>query len=145
VLTRDTKLSSAPIRILKENFMPQLQLPVTMKMPLSGDVTQSINPFSVFFNPADSQIGLFNINLGLSSDPNAEEEIITDVASYGKQLGRMQDVMVVLLKRLKKDDLSKEDETAILEFNSMMTEIGKVKSRSAAKPRARRALSVTHD
>jgi len=125
--------------------MPQLQLPVTMKMPLSGDVTQSINPFSVFFNPADSQIGLFNINLGLSSDPNAEEEIITDVASYGKQLGRMQDVMVVLLKRLKKDDLSKEDETAILEFNSMMTEIGKVKSRSAAKPRARRALSVTHD
>jgi hypothetical protein len=34
------------------------------KMPLSGDVVQSIDPFTMLFGPIGSQSGLANINLG---------------------------------------------------------------------------------
>ena len=67
------------------------------KLPLSGDVTQTINPVSMFFNPVGSQIGLININLGTSSEPKIENQVLSDVASYGKQLGRIGDALVVLL------------------------------------------------
>jgi hypothetical protein len=66
------------------------------KLPLSGNVTQTINPWTPFFNPVGSQIGLVNINLGNSSNPEIEEQVLSDVASYGKQLGRIEDVLAVL-------------------------------------------------
>ena len=58
------------------------------RLPLSGNVTQSINPWNWVFNPTGSQFGVVNISLGRSSNPAVEEEVRTDVASYGKQLGR---------------------------------------------------------
>ena len=59
----------------------------TFKLPLSGDVVQSINPFTAFMT--GGQFGLVNINLGQSSEPKVEEEVLSDVATYGKQLGRI--------------------------------------------------------
>src|SRR5262245_24361470 len=32
-----------------------------------------------------------------SSNPEVEEEVLTDIASYGKQLGRIEDMLTVLL------------------------------------------------
>ncbi len=61
----------------------------TFKLPLSGDVTQTINPWTWMFNPVGSQFGLVNISLGKSSNPDVEQEVLEDVASYGKQLGRL--------------------------------------------------------
>ena len=60
----------------------------TFKMPLSGDVVQSINPWTAFFSPIGSQLGVININLGQSSDPDVEAEVLSDVGTYGKQIGR---------------------------------------------------------
>ena len=54
------------------------------RLPLSGNVTQTINPWTWFFNPVGSQVGLVNIELGQSAKPAVEEEVLTDVASYGK-------------------------------------------------------------
>jgi hypothetical protein len=51
------------------------------RLPLSGNVTQSINPWTWLFNPVGSQIGLVNIELGQSSNPAVEEEVLSDVAS----------------------------------------------------------------
>ena len=68
------------------------------RLPLSGNVTQSINPWTWSFNPVGSQFGLVNIELGQSSEPAIEEEILSDVASYGKQIGRIEDALLVLLK-----------------------------------------------
>jgi hypothetical protein len=48
------------------------------RLPLSGNVTQSINPVG-------SQVGLVNIELGQSSNPKVEEEVLSDVASYDKR------------------------------------------------------------
>ena len=68
------------------------------KLPLSGNVVQSINPFTAFLSPIGSQFGLVNIDLGQSSEPDVESEVLSDVASYGKQLGRIGDALIVLLK-----------------------------------------------
>src|SRR5215472_14179190 len=67
------------------------------RFPLSGNVTQTINPWTWFFNPVGSQVGLVNIELGQSSNPAIEEEVLSDVASYGKQLGRIEDALIVLV------------------------------------------------
>ena len=67
------------------------------RLPLSGNVTQSINPWTMLFNPVGSQVGLVNIDLGQSSQPEVEQEVLTDVASYGKQIGRIEDALIVLL------------------------------------------------
>ena len=58
----------------------------TFKLPLSGDVVQSINPFTAWMSPVGSQFGLININLGQSSEPKVEEEVLSDVGTYGRQL-----------------------------------------------------------
>ena len=68
------------------------------KLPLSGDAVQTINPWKAFFSPIGSQFGLININLGQSSEPNVEADVLSDVASYGKQLGKIGDALIVLLK-----------------------------------------------
>jgi len=71
------------------------------KLPLSGDAVQTINPWTAFFSPIGSQFGLININLGQSSEPNVEADVLSDVASYGKQLGKIGDALIVLLKHFK--------------------------------------------
>ena len=58
----------------------------TGRLPLSGDVTQAINPWSWTFGSASSQVGLVNINLGRSSDPErtrAREHLIGLFAAVG--------------------------------------------------------------
>jgi hypothetical protein len=100
------------------------------RLPLSGNVTQSINPWTVLFNPWGNQVGLININLGRSANPPVEEEVLTDVASYGRQLGRMQDVLVVLLKHFRPvEPLQPEEQSAISDLTSMLAEIAKVKEK----------------
>jgi len=71
------------------------------RLPLSGNVTQSINPGTVLFKPWGNQVGLININLGRSANPSVEEEVLTDIASYGRQLGRVEGALVVLLKHFR--------------------------------------------
>ena len=103
------------------------------KLPLSGNVTQTINPWTVFFNPIGSQIGLVNVNLGNSSNPAVEEQVISDVASYGKQLGRIEDVLTVLLAHFRpKRALTKAENKAILDLKRMIEDIGDVKERHSA-------------
>jgi|SRR5580704_3813772 hypothetical protein len=64
------------------------------KLPLSGDVVQSINPFTAFMT--GGQLGLVNIN-GQSGDPAVKADVLPDVATYGKQLGRIGDALAVLI------------------------------------------------
>ena len=50
-----------------------------LRLPLSGDVMQTINPWNWFFKSTGSQFGLVNINLGRSADPALEEDILNEV------------------------------------------------------------------
>ena len=100
------------------------------KLPLSGNVTQTINPWTVFFNPQGSQFGLININLGTSSNPTIEEEVLSDVASYGKQLGRIGDALAVLLAHFHPEkELTKHEKKAMHDLARMLEDIADVKAR----------------
>jgi hypothetical protein len=102
------------------------------KLPLSGDVTQAINPWSFAFNPVGGQFGLVNVTLGQSSEPQVEADVLTDVAGYGKQLGRIIDALQVLVKHLPKDvELSHQDRAALHAFEQLHAAIEAVKERHA--------------
>jgi hypothetical protein len=107
------------------------------RLPLSGNVTQSINPWTWVFNPVGSQVGLVNIELGQSSDPASEEEILSDVASYGKQLGRIEDALSVLLEHFRPErKLTAKEQAAINDFAAITKAVAAVKAK-----RGRRAAS----
>ncbi len=107
------------------------------RLPLSGNVTQSINPWTWFFNPVGSQVGLVNIELGQSSNPAIEEEVLSDVASYGKQLGRIEDALLVLLAHFRPDrPLTADEDAAIAALRAMVEQIATVKAKNPTqKPR----------
>jgi hypothetical protein len=93
------------------------------KLPLSGDVTQWISPIISWFS--GNQI---SVNLGESGLPEAEAEILRRVGSYGRQLGRIGDVMVVLLRHLPdRDKLTPEERSAIAAFEKMTSDIADIK------------------
>ena len=110
----------------------------TFKLPLSGDVVQSINPFTAFMT--GGQFGLVNINLGQSSEPAVEAEVLSDVATYGKQLGRIGDALIVLLAHFHpRTSLTDSETKAVDALKDMLAKIADVKekhSRPALRPRA---------
>jgi hypothetical protein len=123
---------------LNVSFADTLQEPrmPTFKLPLSGDVVQSINPFTAFMT--GGQFGLININLGQSSEPDVEAEVLSDVATYGKQLGRIGDALIVLLAHFHpRAPLSDDESKAIAALKEMLTKIADVKdkhNRPALRP-----------
>jgi hypothetical protein len=116
------RATAAADRIDKESAMPSFRL------PLSGNVTQSINPWTMLFNPVGSQVGLVNIELGQSTQPEVEEEVLTDVASYGKQIGRIEDALVVLLDHFNPSRaLTVQEQQAIDDLRDLVAQVQKVK------------------
>jgi hypothetical protein len=102
----------------------------TFKLPLSGDVVQSINPFTSFLSPVGSQFGLININLGQSSAPKVEEDMLSDVGSYGKQIGRIGDALIVLLTHFHpRTELTHEESAAIAALKKMLNDAADVKQK----------------
>src|SRR5216684_1888289 len=100
------------------------------RLPLSGNVTQSINPWNWLFNPVGSQVGLVNIELGQSSNPAVEEEVLSDVASYGKQLGRIEDALLVLLAHFRPErELTADEEKALSDLKAIASEVAAVKTK----------------
>lgn len=100
-----------------------------VRLPLSGDVVQAINPWNWFLKFTGSQIGLVNINLGRSADPELEEQILDEVGSYGRQLGRIGDVLGILLRHIDLKGLSDDEQTKIAALRTQLAEIDGLKAR----------------
>jgi hypothetical protein len=106
----------------------------TFKLPLSGDVLQAISPWTAFMSPIGSQVGLFNVRIGQSSEPAVEGEVLSDVASYGKQLGRIGDALIVLLAHFHPvAPLTTEETAAIDDLKDMLRHIADVKEKHKRK------------
>lgn len=106
----------------------------TFRMPLSRDAPQSSNPLTWHFNPVATQADKLAIELGKSSAPEVEGVILADVASYGRQLGRIEEALVVLLDHFRpQGPLSVAEQKAIAELRTLLDEVAETKTRSFAK------------
>ena len=103
------------------------------KLPLSGDVNQWINPITSWWS--GNQI---SVNLGEAGSPETEAEILRRVGSYGRQLGRITDAMIVLLRHLPRDaNFTQEEQDAFAAFKKMADHIADIKEkhkRQAMRP-----------
>ena len=78
-------------------------------------------------------LGQFTVNLGQSSNDNVEKAVIDRVASFGKQLGRIGDALIVLIKHAKLEGLPPDEARAIRDLELMLHEIANVKERHDLK------------
>jgi hypothetical protein len=89
-------------------------------------LTQTINPWT--FNLGS----LFTINLGDSGDPELESRMLDKVGSYGRQIGRLGDVLGILLaeaeKRGELAGLSKDELGKIEDFRRQVERVGELKA-----------------
>jgi len=97
--------------------------------PLSGGVSQTINPWQWIANVMGNKFSLFTVNLGRSSAPEVEADILDNVGSYGRQIGRIGEVLEVLVKRLPRDALSEDERAAVEDFSAQLREIRAIKDR----------------
>lgn len=105
-----------------------------IQLPLGGDVNQAFKFLTSAFSAVGSQFGFINIYNARSSAPLVEQDVLEEVGSYGKQLGRMADAMSVLLARLPADTkLSADEEMTLAKFRVMVDEINAIKESHGRK------------
>lgn len=97
---------------------------------------QAINPWS--FYQQGAQFGFINIDLGHTNHPDVEQEILDDVGSYGRQLGRIGDVLEVLMNHVDRDKLDPKERDAIDVLRGQLAEVRKIKQRKLAGAEAPR-------
>lgn len=91
----------------------------TMCLPFSGDVTQ---PWSWLY-----QFAPITINQMKTESPALEKKIINEVASYGKQLGKLVEAVQILLRHLDAGQLGSGEKALLDSFTRMANEITAIK------------------
>ncbi len=89
---------------------------------------QAINPWT--FYQQGAQFGFINIDLGQTPHPEAEQAILDEVGSYGRQLGRIGDALEVLLNHVKLDGLSPEEQDALTMLRGQLAAVRQIKQRT---------------
>lgn len=97
-------------------------------LPLSGNVSQAINPWTWFTKVVGGQFGFININMGKSSDPDLEQQILEDVGSYGRQLGQLGDALEAVLSHMKTETWDDEAKDAVAAFRFQLAEVKRLKA-----------------
>jgi hypothetical protein len=99
-------------------------------LPLSGNVSQTINPWTWYSQLAAGQIGLVNINLGRSSDPALEQTILDEVGSYGRQIGRLGEALEAVLAHLPIEQWDAPAQDAVADFRAQLREVQRLKHKA---------------
>jgi hypothetical protein len=96
-----------------------------INLPLSGAVNQWFrNTFQMFCTT-------FNIVIGKTNSPEVETRILDSIGSYGRQIGKICDVIQILLKcvdGVKLQKCSEAEKNVIKEFEVMVFQINKLKA-----------------
>jgi hypothetical protein len=101
-------------------------VPLTIQASLAPqNLWQDILPWT--FNQQGMQFGLFNINLGQTPRPDIEQRVLDEVGSYGRQLGRIGDVLEVLLNHVRLEDLSVAEKDAIDVLRGQLAQVRQIK------------------
>jgi len=96
------------------------------RMPLSGDVNQRIT--APWFSPS--------LTVNYAGDPVVEDRVVTEVASYGRQLGWLTEIAIALAK----NETPPEDTLHRLEQASRKIEAIKKEAHLSALQEANEAL-----
>jgi len=96
-----------------------------IRAPLSGDVSENIAP------SIGGQLGLLNINATRSGDPELEQRIITQVASYGRQLGWLLEAVDVLARRQSRRGLGEADLHTLDQVHTLAEQVTALKEQAA--------------
>lgn len=132
----------------REQYSNSLPANPLNQWPWSGDVNQWMRtlwfPWSDFLNSTtgEKQVGLINVMVDEMKAGNAEREwkIVTDVASYGKQLDRINDalhtVIALMLSQTDASELKQDDRRALENFSEMFKEIAAAKGERIAPTEA---------
>ena len=103
--------------------------------PLSGDVKQDILPWTWWLRLA-GQWGLVNINLGRTAAPDVERQILDEVGSYGRQLGRVSEALQAVIEatltkdgQLDRTRLSDDQIAALVGLKDLLDAVEDVKRR----------------
>ena len=83
-------------------------------------LTQTINPWTV------------NINSNNSSAPDTEQTVLSR-HSYGRQLGRVSDVVSLLVEQLEAREPALADDKRVAQFRELQTEIEAIKLKAAER------------
>jgi hypothetical protein len=83
-------------------WMPWLS--AMSKLPFGGDVTQAIAPYTNWFSPT--------IELDFAGDRRVEADVVSNVASYGKQLGILTEAVLALAADSKAPEVGRLREIA---------------------------------
>src|SRR6185369_54769 len=114
------------------DFQQETAMPKTFQLSLAPQkLWQAINPWS--FYQQGAQFGFINIDLGQTSHPDVEQSILDEVGSYGKQLGRIGDVLEILLNHVDLGTLKPEERDAVDILRGQLAEVRKVKERTLPK------------
>jgi hypothetical protein len=90
-------------------------------------LAQVINPLN-WLASGTGQIGLVNISGAASTKPEVEADIVENVATYGRQLGRISDVLDAVLAHMHADAWDGEDAQCLRAFREMNAKIAAVKA-----------------
>jgi hypothetical protein len=98
----------------------------TAALPLSGDVWQRIATSFL----RNGQIGLVNVQ-GVSRNPELEERIVTQVAGYGRQLGRLLEAVDALAAH-RPHGLTSEQKDALDGLQHLARDVARVRRETVA-------------
>lgn len=87
------------------------------RSPLSGDVNQDYKPVTTWFSP--------QLEVNFAGDREIETEVVSGVASYGKQLGTLIDAVLELADGEKGE--------ALVKLKALAEQVEKIKQEHAAK------------
>jgi hypothetical protein len=91
-----------------------------------NELLQAINPWT--FTQQGGQFGLINIDLGGAGDSDLERKILKTVGSYGRQLGRIGDAMEVILKHVKLEHLTPDEQDALDILKGQLAQVRRIKA-----------------
>ena len=87
--------------------MQQVSVPLKWQL-VPTDLTQTLLPNWSFH--------LFNVNLGLSSNPAVEQAALEKVGSYGRQIGHLAEALELIVKKtrlLESQDLTQDEKDVL--------------------------------
>lgn len=96
-----------------------------LRAPLSGNVQQAVH--DEFLHLVGGQYGLVNVQNTATGDPQAEKQITTQVASYGRQLGWIVDALEVLIEDRGRD----KNDPALKQITTLYDRVAVEKQRIA--------------